>query len=88
MSRYHIKQVRAGSNGSFMYGIGTEAVKGMNRAQDSKEYIGYYENTGFIYDQTESKKGGPKIKDGEVITIEVDTKKWKISWIIEGKKEA
>ena len=42
VTKYHIKQVRAGSNGSFMYGVGTEAVRGLNRAQDSKEFIGYY----------------------------------------------
>lgn len=82
VTKYHIKQIKAGSNGSFMYGIGTEAVRGLNRAQDSKEYIGYYENTGFLYDQAESKKGGPKIKDGDTVTMEVDTKKWKIAWFI------
>ena len=62
--KYNIKQIKAGSNGSFMYGVGTENLKGMNRAQDSKEFIGYYENTGNVYEQGESKKGGPKIKDG------------------------
>ena len=41
-----------------------------------------------MYDQTESKKGGPKIKDGDIVTVEIDTKKWIISWYIDGKKEA
>jgi hypothetical protein len=84
--RYTIRQVRAGNNGSFMYGIGTAAIRGVNRAQDHKEFIGYYENTGNIYDRGESKKGGPKIKDGEAVTIEVDTKNWKITWLLEGNK--
>jgi hypothetical protein len=42
VTRYIIRQIKAGSNGSFMYGIGTEGIKGLNRAQDSKEFIGYY----------------------------------------------
>ena len=67
--KYNIKQINAGMNGSFMYGIGNEAVKGLNRAQDNKEFIGYYENTGNIYERGESKKGGSKIKEGEIITI-------------------
>jgi hypothetical protein len=41
-----------------------------------------------LYDQAESRKGGAKIKDGDTITIEVDIKKWKISWWVDGKKEA
>jgi len=41
-----------------------------------------------IYDRGESRKGGPKIKDGEVIDIEVDTINWFISWTIEGLMEA
>lgn len=28
------------------------------------------------------------MKDGDTIIIEVDTKNWKISWCIEGTKEA
>ncbi len=62
--RYHIKQIKAGPNGSLMYGVATEAVKGMNRAQDSKDFIGYYENTGFIFEQGTARKSGPRIKDG------------------------
>ena len=45
-----------------MYGIGTDVIKGISRAQDNKEFIGYYENTGNVYDRGESKKGGRKIK--------------------------
>jgi len=45
-----------------MYGIGTESIRGVTRAQDNKEFIGYYENTGNVYDRSESKKGGRKIK--------------------------
>lgn len=71
-----------------MYGIGTATLRGLNRAQDHREFIGYYENTGNIYDRGESKKGGPKIKDGDTLAIEVDTRIWKISWYIEGNKEA
>lgn len=86
--RYTIRQIRAGSGGSFMYGIGTAAIRGVNRAQDHKEFIGYYENTGNIYDRGESRKGGPRIKDGDIVTIDVDTRNWTISWSIEGNKEA
>ncbi|CAM6005954.1 unnamed protein product [Sphagnum balticum] len=82
----HLGKVRAGSNGSFMYGVGTAAVRGMNRAQDSKEFIGYYENTGNVYDRGESKKGGPKVKDGDTVTLEIDTRSWRVSWLIEGRK--
>ena len=71
-----------------MYGVGSELIKGLNRAQDSKQFIGYYENTGNIYEQGQSKKGGPKIKDGQLITIIVDPKKWKIFWYINGMKQA
>ncbi len=71
-----------------MYGVGTASIRGINRAQDHKEFIGYYENTGNIYDKGESKKGGARVKDGDTIIIEVDTKNWKISWCIEGTKEA
>lgn len=71
-----------------MYGIGTEFIKGLNRAQDSKEFIGYYENTGNVYEQGESKKGGPRIKDGEIVTIIIDPVRWKVYWHINGKKEA
>lgn len=86
--RYTIRQIRAGSGGSFMYGIGTSTIKGINRAQDNKEFIGYYENTGNIYDRGESRRGGPRIKDGDIIVIEVDTRNWTITWMIEGNKEA
>lgn len=85
---YTLKQLRAGNNGSFMYGIGTAAIRGVNRAQDHKEFIGYYENTGNIYDRGESKKGGAKIKDGDTIGVEIDTRSWKITWYLDGKKEA
>ena len=40
--RYTIRQIKAGSGGSFMYGIATASVRGINRAQDHKEFIGYY----------------------------------------------
>jgi len=86
--RYSIRQVKAGTGGSFMYGIGTASIRGVVRAQDHKEFMGYYENTGNLYDRSESKKGGPRIKDGDIISIEVDTKNWTISWWIEGVKEA
>lgn len=86
--KYTVRQIRAGLGGSFMYGIGTSNLRGVLRAQDSKEFIGYYQNTGMIYDRGESRKGGPKIKDGEVIDIEVDTINWFISWTIEGLMEA
>jgi hypothetical protein len=36
ISKYNIRQIKAGNNGSFMYGIGSELIKGLNRAQDSK----------------------------------------------------
>lgn len=85
---YHLRQVRAGSNGSFMYGIGTAAVKGISRAQDHREFIGYYENTGAIYDRGESRKGGVKVKDGDTITVEIDTRTWRISWVVEGIRQA
>jgi hypothetical protein len=35
-TRYHIRQIRAGINGSFMYGIASDLIKGLSRAQDSK----------------------------------------------------
>lgn len=31
-----VKQIKAGNNGSFMYGIGTASIRGINRAQDHK----------------------------------------------------
>ena len=68
-----------------MYGIGSSLIKGLNRAQDSKEFIGYYQNTGNVYELGESKKGGPKIKDGEIITMIIDPKRWKLIWNINGK---
>ena len=71
-----------------MYGIGTASIRGVIRAQDHKEYIGYYENTGNIYDRGDSKKGGPRIKDGDIIVVEINTKSWMINWTIEGMKEA
>jgi hypothetical protein len=86
--KYNIRQRKAGSNGSFMYGIGTKHIKGLNRAQDSKYFIGYYELTGNVYEQGTSRKGGPKIKDGETVTIVVDLRKWKVYWYVEGKREA
>ena len=49
ISKFTIRQIKAGKNGSFMFGIGTSHIKGMNRAQDSKYFIGYYELTGFVY---------------------------------------
>ena len=52
-----------------MYGIGTSNIKGVIRAQDHKEFIGYYENTGNIYDRGQSRKGGPRIKDGDIIGV-------------------
>ena len=70
-----------------MYGIGTENIKGLNRAQDSQHFFGYYEFTGNLYEQGTPKKGGPKVKDEEIVTIETDPKKQKISWYIAGKKE-
>ena len=42
ITKHNIRQVKAGTNGSLMYGIATEQVKGMKRAQDSKYFIGYY----------------------------------------------
>jgi len=36
VKKYHIKQIQSGSNGSLMYGIGTSAIRGINRAQDNK----------------------------------------------------
>ncbi len=36
ITRFEIKQIRAGNNGSFMYGIATAAIKGLKRPQDSK----------------------------------------------------
>jgi hypothetical protein len=69
VKKYQIKQIQSGSNGSLMYGIGTAAIKGINRAQDNKEFIGYYENTGNVYDKGENKKGGPKVKNGDTITV-------------------
>lgn len=36
ITKYHIRQIRAGNNGSLMYGVGTQLIKGLNRAQDSK----------------------------------------------------
>lgn len=71
-----------------MYGVGTAAVRGINRAQDCKDFIGYYQNTGCIYERGVSTKGGRKVKDGEIMGIEIDTKNWKIFWSIEGVKEA
>jgi hypothetical protein len=71
-----------------MYGIATAAVRGVTRAQDHKEFIGYYENTGNIYDRGESKRGGAKIKDGDTVAIEIDTKNWKISWMVDGSRDA
>jgi len=71
-----------------MFGIGTEDIKGMSRAQDSKFFIGYYELTGNIYEQGVSRKGGARMKDGDTMTIVVDPRKWKIYWYIEGKREA
>jgi hypothetical protein len=37
-----------------------------------------------VYDRGESRKGGSKIKDGDIIVIEIDTINWLISWTIEG----
>jgi hypothetical protein len=71
-----------------MYGIGTASIRGIIRAQDHKEFVGYYENTGNIYDRGESRKGGCRVKDGDILTIEVDTRNWVISWTVEGNKEA
>ena len=65
-----------------MYGVGTSSIKGVIRAQDHKEFVGYYENTGNIYDRGESRKGGPRIKDGDIIGVEINTKLWTISWTI------
>ena len=87
ISRYMIKQIHAGNNGSFMYGIGTETLRGLNRAQDSKEFVGYYEYNGNVYQEGKGRKGGQKIKDGDVIEIEIDTVAWKIEWMINEKKE-
>lgn len=82
VTRFEIKQLRAGNNGSFMYGIATAGIKGLKRPQDSKQFIGYYQNTGCIYDRGESKKGGVRIKDGNIVTIIIDTINWKVAWSI------
>jgi hypothetical protein len=39
-----------------------------------------------VYDKGENKKGGPKVKNGDTVTIEVDTINWKIVWYVEGNK--
>ena len=65
-----------------MYGIGSDKIKGINRAQDSLYFIGYYEHTGIVYEQGSSRKGGSRIKDGYVLTVFVDPLKWKIYWEI------
>ena len=57
----------------------------MNRAQDSKYFLGYYELTGFVYENGTSKKGGVKIKDGSIIMIVVDLIKNVISYFVNGK---
>ena len=62
-------------------------MRGVNRAQDSKEFVGYYEYNGNVYQEGKGRKGGQKIKDGDTLVIEIDTITWKIEWLLNDKQE-
>ena len=71
-----------------MYGISTDAVKGMKDPYDHMECRSYYASLGHVVQDEDNRKVGPVLEDGNTITIIADLIKWKITWEINNKEVA
>ena len=71
-----------------MYGITTKDNFGINSTHMLKNSISYSAHSGYLWDNGISKKGIHPVYDGQVLTLDIDLEKHKISWFVDNKKVA
>lgn len=82
VASFFVKQVKT-KQYSIMTGICTSEMMGKRDAYNSQHVVTYVSGDGYVCENGVEKKCGRAVKDGEVITVGVDTINWKISWAVD-----